>query len=75
MGYKKLLDFIKTRHKKRQNWQVNFTVKEDAARGEIILNPNSLVNLENETNGRFALCPTEYIYNCLLMDQIGVNVY
>lgn len=67
--------FIKLDTRNGKMWQVHFTVKEDGGRGELVLNPLSLVSKEKEINGRFTLYPTENMYNFLLLDQIDGEVY
>jgi hypothetical protein len=52
-------------------WQVHFSIADDKNTGEIILNSLSLVDKEEDINGRFTLYPTENMYNFLLLDQIS----
>jgi hypothetical protein len=67
--------FIKLDTRNGKMWQVHFSIKDDGAQGELILNNVNLVSKENEINGRFTLYPTENIYNFLLLDQIDGDVY
>jgi len=67
--------FIKLDTRNGKMWQVHFTVEEDGASGELILNSIPLVGEQKEINGRFTLYPTENIYNFLLLDQIDGYVY
>lgn len=50
--------------------QVHFSVNDDNARGEVVLNDIPLVDTSQEKCGRFTLYPTNNIYNFLLLDQI-----
>lgn len=67
--------FIKLNTRNGKMWQVHFTIEEDGASGELILNSIPLVDEEKEVNGRFTLYPTKNMYNFLLLDQINGNVY
>lgn len=67
--------FIKLDTRNGKMWQVHFTVQDDGGQGELVLNSFSLVNKEEEVNGRFTLYPTENMYNFLLLDQINGAVY
>lgn len=67
--------FIKLDTRNGRMWQVHFSIKEENARGILELSTIPLVNQENEKVGRFALYPTENIYNFLLVDQIDGKVY
>ncbi len=63
--------FIKLDTRNGKMWQVHFSVEDDNNTGELILNSLSLVEKEEEVNGRFTLYPTENMYNFLLLDQIS----
>ena len=63
--------FIKLDTRNGKMWQVHFIVEDDKNTGELILNSLSLVDKEEEINGRFTLNPTENMYNFLLLDQIS----
>lgn len=67
--------FIKLNTRNGKMWQVHFTVDEEGASGELILNPTTLVKSDKEVDNRFTLYPTENMYNFLLLDQINGNVY
>ena len=63
--------FIKLDTRNGKMWQVHFSIADDKNTGEIILNSLSLVDKEEDINGRFTLYPTENMYNFLLLDQIS----
>ena len=52
-------------------WQLQYSVNDDKGRFEYDLNPNALVGDDKKVNGRFELCPTQNIYNFILLDKIG----
>ncbi|WP_339657540.1 hypothetical protein [Flavobacterium frigidarium] len=52
-----------------QMWQVQWGT-ESKSRFETTLSDISLVNKDEEKNGRFFLYPTTNIYNFILIDQI-----
>lgn len=61
--------FIKLDTRNGQMWQVQWGT-ESKYRFENTLSDISLVNKEDEKNGRFFLYPTTNIYNFILLDQI-----
>ena len=63
--------FLKLDTRNGEMWQVQFSIADDKNTGELILNSLSLVDKEQEINGRFTLYPTENMYNFLLLDQIS----
>lgn len=65
-----LYTFIKLDTRNGQMWQVQWSTKGSEYRFETILSDISLVNNEEEKNGRFFLYPTMNIYNFILLDQI-----
>lgn len=67
--------FLKLDTRNGKIWQVHFTVTEDGATGEFILNALPLVSKSKEENGRFTLYPTKNMFNFLLLDQIDGNIY
>ena len=67
--------FLKLDTRNGKIWQVHFTVDDDYASGEVILNARPLVYEREEKNGRFTLYPTENFYNFLLLDQISGKIY
>ena len=67
--------FIKLDTRNGKMWQVQFSLKEDGSRGEVILNSLPLVEEGKEVKGRFTLYPTLNDYNFLLLDQIDGYVY
>ena len=62
--------FIKLNTRNGQMWQVQWDTK-SKYRFETILSDISLVNENEEKNGRFFLYPTQNIYNFILLDQIN----
>ena len=54
---------------------VQYSVKGDEYRFETVLNPNVLVDVGNERQGRFILQSTQNLYNFILMDTINGNVW
>lgn len=63
--------FIKLDTRNGKMWQVHFSIEDIKKTGELILNSLSLVDKEEEMNGRFTLYSTENMYNFLLLDQIS----
>jgi len=61
--------FIKLNTRNGQMWQVQWGI-ENKYRFESILSNVSLVNKDEEKDGRFFLYPTTNIYNFILLDQI-----
>ncbi|RRJ88097.1 hypothetical protein [Flavobacterium macacae] len=61
--------FIKLDTRNGQMWQVQWGT-ESKSRFETTLSDISLVNKDEEKNGRFFLYPTTNIYNFILIDQI-----
>ncbi|MBS1491036.1 MAG: hypothetical protein JSS93_10950 [Bacteroidetes bacterium] len=66
--------FIKLNTRNGQMWQVQFDVQGDN-RHEVYLNLISLVTLDNESNDRFTLYPTQNMYNFILLDQQDGKVW
>lgn len=56
-------------------WQVHFSIKGSEERGEIELNTTPLIDIEEQTVGRFTLYPTGNMYNFILLDQIDGFTY
>ena len=71
---KNISTFIKLDSRNGKMWQVLFSIS-DSLKGELTLNPLSLIKKEKEVIGRFTLYPTYNIYNFLLLDQIEGRVY
>lgn len=61
--------FIKLDTRNGQMWQVQWST-ESKSRFETILSDFSLVNKEQEMNGRFFLYSTTNIYNFILLDKV-----
>lgn len=66
--------FLKLNTRNGQIWQVQYDVEGDN-RHETFLNVLPLVTKDNEINGRFALHPTENIFNFILLDQIDGKIW
>lgn len=62
--------FIKLDTRNGRMWQVHFSINNDDAKGEVVLNGLSLVFDDKEENGRFTLYPTNNFYNFILLDQL-----
>jgi len=62
--------FIKLDTRNGKMWQVQWSTKGSDYRFETTLSYISMVNKDEEKNGRFFLYPTTNIYNFILLDQI-----
>ena len=62
--------FIKLDTRNGKMWQVQWSTKGRDYRFETTLSDVSMVNKDEEKNGRFFLYPTTNIYNFILLDQI-----
>lgn len=72
---KNMWTFIKLDTRNGKMWQVQYNVQ-DNNRFEVFLSLESLVGAgEKEVNDRFVLCPTENMYNFLLLDQLDGRVW
>jgi hypothetical protein len=67
---KNAYNFIKLNTRNGQMWQVQWGT-ENKYRFENTLSDISLVNKDEEKNGRFFLYPTTNIFNFILLDQIN----
>lgn len=67
--------FLKLNTRTGEVWQLQFAVDNDAIRTQLVVNPTPLVTKFQEENGRFALYPTQNMYNFLLIDQIDGRVW
>lgn len=67
--------FIKLDTRNGKMYQVHFSISKDGYQGELILNSLSLDWDDNEINGRYTLCPTENMYNFILLDQLKGVTY
>ncbi len=65
-----MFTFIKLDTRNGQMWQVQWSTKGREYIYETTLSDVSLVNKDEEKNGRFFLYPTANIYNFILLDQI-----
>jgi len=70
---KNIWNFIKLNTQDGRMWQVQYTVSEEAARGETVLSDIKLA--EGGKNGRFALYPTQNMWNFILLDRITGKTY
>lgn len=66
--------FIKLNTATGQMWQVQYDVN-GYNRGEFTLSPNSQVAEGEGQDGRFALYPTQNIYNFILLDRIDGRMW
>ncbi|NOS91197.1 MAG: hypothetical protein HOP30_04705 [Cyclobacteriaceae bacterium] len=64
-----MYNFIKLNTRNGKMWQVQWGI-EDKYRFQTKLSDISLVNIDEEKNGRFFLYPTTNTYNFILLDQI-----
>lgn len=62
--------FIKLDTRNGQMWQVQWSTKGSEFRFGTTLSDISLVDKDEEKNGRFFLYPTTNIYNFILLDQV-----
>jgi hypothetical protein len=62
--------FIKLDTRNGQMWQVQWSTKGSEFRFGTTLSDVSLVDKDEEKNGRFFLYPTTNIYNFILLDQV-----
>ncbi len=67
--------FIKLDTRNGKMWQVHFAITKEGYQGELILNSDSLLWLEEEINGRFTLHRTNNMYNFILLDQMSGKTY
>lgn len=67
---KNMWTFIKLDTRNGQMWQVQYSIGNDSERGETILSLQRHAFGYDAINGRFALYPTENIYNFILLDLI-----
>jgi len=65
---KNIYTFIKLNTRNGQMWQVQWSTKDNQF--QTTLSDISLVEKDEEKNGRFFLYPTTNIYNFILLDQI-----
>ena len=68
--------FLKLDTRTGEIWMVQYSVDDDIASGEVVLNPRPLAVFENEKRvGRFTLYPTQNMYNFLLLDTVNGDVW
>lgn len=67
--------FLKLNTRTGEVWQLQFAIDDDDIRTQLVVNPNPLVANFQEENGRFALYPTQNMYNFLLVDQVDGRVW
>ena len=72
---KNMWTFIKLDTKTGATWQVQFSTKGVEYQLEVPLDTSSAVTSGLEYNGRFALYPTENIYNFVMLDKLNGDVY
>lgn len=66
--------FIKLNTRTGQMWQVQYDVQ-GTNRFEVYLNLEALATVGDERNDRFALHPTQNIYNFILVDQFDGRLW
>ena len=67
--------FIKLNTQTGRMKMVQYSVNDDADRGEFDLNMTNLAIGKKQINGRFTLTPTDNMWNFLLLDQIDGDVW
>lgn len=67
--------FIKLNTQTGRMTLVQYSVNDDTDRGEFDLNIINLAVGKEKINGRFALTPTENMWNFILLDQIDGDVW
>lgn len=67
--------FIKLNTQTGRMTLVQYSVNDDTDRGEFDLNIINLAVGKEKINGRFALMPTENMWNYILLDQIDGDVW
>ena len=72
---KNMWTFIKLDTKTGATWQVQYSIKGSSYRFETPLDTSSAVTSGLEYNGRFALYPTENIFNFVMLDKLNGDVY
>ena len=61
--------FIKLDTRNGRMWQVQYSINDDNARTEFIMNYNYLCPIAEEENGRFTLVKTQNMWTFILLDQ------
>ena len=61
--------FIKLDTRDGRMWQVQYSIESDEYRFEVPLNREPLASGDNKMAGRFALYPTENMWNFILLDR------
>ena len=61
--------FIKLDTRNGRMWQVQYSIESDEYRFEVPLNREPLASGDNKMAGRFALYPTENMWNFILLDR------
>ena len=69
--------FLKLDTETGRIWQVQYSVKGNDTRFEVPLNPGNIAKAlkRSQKAGRFALFPTQNMYNFILLDQIDGDTY
>ena len=69
--------FLKLDTETGRIWQVQYSVKGNDTRFEVPLNPGNIAKAlkRSQKAGRYALFPTQNMYNFILLDQIDGDTY
>lgn len=67
--------FLKLDTRDGQIWQVQYTINDDENRLAVPLNNIPLIDDLGKKAGRFALYPTQNMYNFILLDQIDGRMW
>ena len=69
--------FLKLDTETGRIWQVQYSVKGNDTRFEVPLNPGNIAKAlkRNQRAGRYALFPTQNMYNFIMLDQIDGDTY
>ena len=69
--------FLKLDTETGRIWQVQYSVKGNDTRFEVPLNPGNIAKAlkRSQRAGRYALFPTQNLYNFIMLDQIDGDTY
>ncbi|WP_295858207.1 hypothetical protein [uncultured Fibrobacter sp.] len=69
--------FLKLDTETGRIWQVQYSVKGNDTRFEVPLNPGNIAKAmkRSQKAGRYALFPTQNMYNFIMLDQIDGDTY
>lgn len=63
--------FIKLDTRDGQMWQLQYAINDDEKRFSLPINEIPMIDDMGKQVGRFTLCPTQNMYNFILLDQIN----